>query len=99
MNLSKGSSFDSKRHQQNEVIRPETFVMASLMANGRKISLAPTVLGYVYHGLGQIASHPDHPGHANPCFSIHYVVGWLAETFSALYSQQPDLSAQQIILH
>ena len=64
--------------------------MASLMANGRKISLAPTVLGYIYHGLGQVASHPDHPGQANPCFSIHYVVGWLAETFPALYSQRPD---------
>jgi len=30
---------------QNEVIRPETFVMASLIANGRKISLAAIVLG------------------------------------------------------
>jgi len=56
---------------QNEVIRPETFVTASMMANGRKISLAPTVLGYIYHGLGQVASHPDHPGQANPCFPIH----------------------------
>jgi len=55
--------------------------MASLMANGRKISLAPTVLGYIYHGLGQVVSHP--------CFPINYVVGWLAETFLALYSQRP----------
>jgi len=75
---------------QNEVIRPETFVMASLMANGCKISLAPIVLGYIYHGLGQVASHPDHPGQAHPCFPIHYVVGWLADTFPALYSQRPD---------
>jgi len=64
--------------------------MASLMENGHKISLAPTVLGYIYHGLGQIASHPDHPLQANPCFPIHYAVGWLAETFPSLYSQQPD---------
>ena len=72
---------------RNEVIRPDTFVMASLMAKVQRISLASTVLGYIYHGLGQVASHPDHPGRANPCFPIHYVVGWLAEMFPALYSQ------------
>ena len=60
---------------RSEVIRPETFVMVALMAKGQKISLAPTVLGYIYHGLGQVAGHPDHPGQANPCFPIHYVVG------------------------
>ncbi|KAJ8443572.1 hypothetical protein Cgig2_020659 [Carnegiea gigantea] len=57
----------------NEVIRLETFVMASLMAKGQKISLAPTLMCY-----------------ANPCFPIHYVVGWLAETFPALYFQHPN---------
>ncbi|KAJ8428557.1 LOW QUALITY PROTEIN: hypothetical protein Cgig2_000421 [Carnegiea gigantea] len=62
----------------SEVIRPETFVMTSLIAKGQKISLALTVLGCIYHGLGQVASHPDHP------------VGWLAEVFPALYSQRPD---------
>ena len=74
----------------NEVIRPETFVMAYVMAKGQKISLALTVLGHIYHGLGQTASHPNHPGHANPYFPIHYVVGLLAEVFSTLYSQRPD---------
>ena len=54
-----------------EVIRPETFVMAALMASGRRISLAPTVLGYIYHGLGEAASHPDHPGKANAIFPSH----------------------------
>ena len=78
------------RPYRSEVIRPETFVMASLMAKGKRISLAPTVLGNIYHGLGQVASHPDHPGRANRCFPIHYGVGWLAEMFPALYSQRPD---------
>ncbi|KAJ8421405.1 hypothetical protein Cgig2_017482 [Carnegiea gigantea] len=68
-----------------EVIRPETFVMASLMVKGQKISLAPTVLGYIYHGLGQVECHLNHLGRANPCFPIHYIV-----VFSALYSQRPD---------
>ncbi|KAJ8425340.1 hypothetical protein Cgig2_030499 [Carnegiea gigantea] len=78
------------RFALSEVIRLETFMMASLMAKGQTISLAPTMLGYIYHGLGQVASHPDHPGRANPCFPIHYLAGWLAEMFSALYSQRPD---------
>ncbi|KAJ8446007.1 hypothetical protein Cgig2_012351 [Carnegiea gigantea] len=47
-----------------EVIRPETFVIAVLMASGQ-ISLAPTILGYIYHGLGEAASDPDHPSKAN----------------------------------
>ena len=75
---------------RSKVIRPETFVVASLMAKGQRIYLAPTVLGYIYHGLGQVASHSDHPGRANPYFPIHYVVSWLAEMFPALYSQRPD---------
>ncbi|KAJ8441383.1 hypothetical protein Cgig2_009091 [Carnegiea gigantea] len=74
----------------NEVIRLEIFVMASLMAKGQKLSLAPTVLRCIYHGLGKVASHPNHPGRANICFPIHYVVGWLTEIFPALYSQRPN---------
>ncbi|KAJ8436511.1 hypothetical protein Cgig2_003209 [Carnegiea gigantea] len=35
---------------RSEVIQPETFVMTSLMAKGQRISLAPTMLGYIYHG-------------------------------------------------
>ncbi|KAJ8425068.1 LOW QUALITY PROTEIN: hypothetical protein Cgig2_004292 [Carnegiea gigantea] len=40
--------------------------------------LAPIVLGYIYHGLRQVASHPKHP------------VGWFTEVFPALYAQRPD---------
>lgn len=64
--------------------------MASSMAKGQNISLDPTVLGYIYHGLGEVTSHPNHLGRAIPCFLIHYVVGWLAENFPTLYSQRPN---------
>lgn len=40
-----------------EVIRPETFVMVALMASRERISLAPTVLGYIYHCLREVVSH------------------------------------------
>ncbi|KAJ8420012.1 hypothetical protein Cgig2_028730 [Carnegiea gigantea] len=32
------------------------------------------VLGYIYHGLGEVASHLDHLGKANAIFSSHYVI-------------------------
>ncbi|KAJ8421650.1 hypothetical protein Cgig2_019223 [Carnegiea gigantea] len=73
-----------------DVIRLETFVMAALMASRQRISLAPTALGYIYHGLRKAASHPDHPGKANTIFPIHYVIGWLAELFPFLYRRRPD---------
>ena len=34
-----------------EIIRPKTFVMVALMASRQRVSLALTVLGYIYHGL------------------------------------------------
>ncbi|XP_024177801.1 uncharacterized protein LOC112183675 [Rosa chinensis] len=71
-------------------IRPETFYMASLMAQGIRVSLAPTVLGYVYHGLGEMATHSAGPGSSNSCLPIHYVIGWLGEYFPYLYSSRSD---------
>ncbi|KAJ8445786.1 hypothetical protein Cgig2_000966 [Carnegiea gigantea] len=73
-----------------EVIRPKTFEMVALMASGQQISLAPIVLGYIYHGLREAASDPDHPGKANTIFPIHYVIGWLAELFPSLYHRRPN---------
>jgi len=51
-----------------EVVRPETFVMATSMASRQQISLASSVLGYIYYGLGEAASHPNNPGKANVIF-------------------------------
>ena len=46
----------------NYIIRPETFHMACLMARGIRVSLAPAVLGYIYHSLGKIVTDPRGPG-------------------------------------
>ncbi|KAJ8426541.1 hypothetical protein Cgig2_002061 [Carnegiea gigantea] len=73
-----------------EIIRPEEFVMAALMASGQRVSLAPTVLDYIYHGIEDAISNPDYPGKANTIFHIHYVIGWLAELFPCLYRHRPD---------
>lgn len=72
----------------NDVVRPETFYMASLMAEVVRISLAPAVLGYIYHGLNQIALNPKGPAMANPNFPAHYVLGWLGEYIPILYCRR-----------
>jgi len=71
-------------------VRPETFYMACLMAQGVRVSLAPTVLGYIYHGLGEIATHSEGPGLSSASFPIHYVIGWLGEHIPGLYVPQTD---------
>ncbi|KAJ8443398.1 hypothetical protein Cgig2_018831 [Carnegiea gigantea] len=68
-----------------EVVRPETFVMPSLMASGQRVSLAPTVLGYIYHGLGDAASNPDYPSKANTIFPIYYVINRLVSRVIPLF--------------
>ncbi|KAJ8427556.1 LOW QUALITY PROTEIN: hypothetical protein Cgig2_003119 [Carnegiea gigantea] len=73
-----------------EVTRPETFVMVVLIAYGQQISLAPMVLRYTHHGLGEATSHPDHPTKANTNFPDYYVIGRLAELFPYLYPRRPD---------
>ncbi|XP_060974547.1 uncharacterized protein LOC133039658 [Cannabis sativa] len=65
-------------------IRPETFYMASMMAHGHKVSLAPSVLGYIYRALYDSAIHGQGRGQA--FLPMHYVIGWLAEHFRHLYS-------------
>ena len=64
--------------------------MVALMACGQWIPLAPSVLGYIYHGLGEAASHQEYPDKANVIFPSHYIIGWLAELFPCLYRRCPD---------
>jgi len=44
------------------------------MASRQQISLALTVLDYIYHGLEEAASHLDHLGKANMIFPILFVI-------------------------
>ena len=64
--------------------------MAALMASGQRASLAPIVLGYIYHSLGDATSNPNYPDKANTIFPIHNVIGWLAELFPCLLRRCPD---------
>jgi len=66
-------------------IRPETFYMASLMAQGTRVSLAPTVLGYIYRAFNEYVAGTNGFGVSRVFLPMHYVIGWLAEHFPYLY--------------
>nr|XP_016435936.1 PREDICTED: uncharacterized protein LOC107762125 [Nicotiana tabacum] len=77
--------FDAFHHLKEEnSIHPETFKMASMMASGRKISLAVPVLASIYHGLNKI-SCSSQLDQVKVYFHIHYVYGWLAHYFKTHY--------------
>ncbi|KAH0698813.1 hypothetical protein KY284_013028 [Solanum tuberosum] len=56
------------------------FKVASLMAHGKKFSLAVPVLASIYRGLREISTSSN-LSVANIIFPIHYVYGWLGEYF------------------
>ncbi|CAB4282678.1 unnamed protein product [Prunus armeniaca] len=74
----------------SKAIRPKCFYMASLMARGLKVWLAPAVLGVIYHALGTVATHLRGPDLANTCLPILYVLGWLGEYFPDLTTRRCD---------
>ncbi|KAH7862077.1 hypothetical protein Vadar_034487 [Vaccinium darrowii] len=70
------------------IVRPETFGMASLLAHGTRVSLAPAVLGFMYHRFGDISQSSRRPGQANLLFPFYFLIGWLGEHFPALYHKR-----------
>ncbi|KAL0449387.1 UNVERIFIED_CONTAM: hypothetical protein Slati_1495100 [Sesamum latifolium] len=64
-------------------IHPSTFKMASMMASGRRVSLAIPILASIYEGLNTIATY-SRPARTSP-FSVHFVYAWLASYFKTHY--------------
>ena len=64
----------------DQLIRPETFEMANLMALGCTFSLAVPVLASLYRGLNWIA-HVAKPSYSRSFFACHYLYRWLAHYF------------------
>ena len=56
-------------------IRPGVLVMASWIALGRKISLAPPALSSLYLALRRISTNSDRPSFEQTPMSIHYIIG------------------------
>ncbi|KAL0404344.1 UNVERIFIED_CONTAM: hypothetical protein Sradi_2075200 [Sesamum radiatum] len=65
-------------------IRPSTFKMASIMASGRRVSLAIPILASIYEGLNTIATS-SRPARISPSFPIHFIYAWLASYFKTHY--------------
>ncbi|KAH0728790.1 hypothetical protein KY290_003616 [Solanum tuberosum] len=61
-------------------VRASVFKVASLMAHGKKFSLAVPVLASIYRGLKEISTSSN-LSVENIIFPIHYVYGWLGEYF------------------
>ncbi|KAI0531453.1 hypothetical protein KFK09_001008 [Dendrobium nobile] len=61
---------------QDRSFRPSTLLMASLIASGRQVSLAPAVLAHIYYGFGQISASY---GRRQRMVEVpwHYVHGWV----------------------
>ncbi|GAA0148152.1 hypothetical protein LIER_07673 [Lithospermum erythrorhizon] len=57
-------------------IRAGVFKMASFMANGYRVSLAPPFLSCIYKSLSQI-SLSNTPSIAPECFPAPYLIGWM----------------------
>ncbi|KAL2894136.1 hypothetical protein RDABS01_010045 [Bienertia sinuspersici] len=80
--------FNFIAENDERLIRPSTFEMATLMARGQTFSLAIPVLASIYRGLNVI-SRSLKPAYSGASFPTHYVYGWLAHYFNTNYVVDP----------
>ncbi|KAL0915257.1 hypothetical protein M5K25_015660 [Dendrobium thyrsiflorum] len=76
---------------QSRVLRPSTLLMASVIATGRRVSLAPAVLARIYRGFGQIVASYGRRQRTVEV-SWHYVHGWVHMHVAGAFScaELPD---------
>ncbi|KAL0906772.1 hypothetical protein M5K25_025293 [Dendrobium thyrsiflorum] len=76
---------------QSRVLRPGTLLIASMIATGRRVSLAPAVLARIYRGFGQIVASY---GRRQRTVEVpwHYVHGWVHMHVAGAFScaELPD---------
>jgi Plant mobile domain len=66
-------------------IRPSTFIMANLMARGKRISLAILALANIYQTLRIFCTFID-PTYCSTVFPWHFIYGWLNIYWSGVCS-------------
>ncbi|KAH0708827.1 hypothetical protein KY284_010254 [Solanum tuberosum] len=94
----KSRRLSSTHNPTGNFIRPETFKIASLMANGKRVSLAVPVLASIYHGLNKI-SNSSQLDHIRVCFLIHYVYGCLAYYLKTHYPLTNGPSLPRMVVY
>ncbi|KAL0439241.1 UNVERIFIED_CONTAM: hypothetical protein Slati_2407100 [Sesamum latifolium] len=73
-------------------IHPITFKMASMMASGRRVSLAIPVLTSIYEGLNTITIS-SRPARMSPSFPVHFVYAWLTSYFKTHYPLEDEIQS------
>ena len=68
------------------LIRPETFLMATKLAKGTRISLVPAVLAYICTNLDAMALHRRGPCYASVSLPFHFLYGWIESHFAGTYA-------------
>ncbi|KAG5540450.1 hypothetical protein RHGRI_020606 [Rhododendron griersonianum] len=71
-------------NKEVDQIRPSVFKVVSMMAQGKRFSLAVPVLASIYHGLREITSSPN-LSKCGAAFPIHYVYGWLGHYYDSYF--------------
>ncbi|XP_020081335.1 uncharacterized protein LOC109704984 [Ananas comosus] len=69
-------------------IKPETFIMASKLALGEKVSLAPAILCAIHAGLSFMSDHSEGPAHPGPQFPVNFLYEWIGLHFEQTYSRK-----------
>ncbi|XP_020081659.1 uncharacterized protein LOC109705334 [Ananas comosus] len=69
-------------------IRPETFIMASKLALGERVALAPAILCAIHAGLSFMSDHPEGPAHPGPQFPVSFLYTWIGLHFEQTYSRK-----------
>lgn len=72
------------------IIRPNTFMVASLMTSGKEINLLIPILESIYKGSNHI-SNSNNPSKEVPIFPTHYVNGWLVHYFKTHHEVAQEL--------
>nr|CAD1836376.1 unnamed protein product [Ananas comosus var. bracteatus] len=74
---------------KKDVIRPETFIMASQMAHGTRFALAPAVLCAIQAALGRMVSDRRGPAYPYCRFPIDFLFAWVGARFEKVYTRRP----------
>ncbi|XP_020081100.1 uncharacterized protein LOC109704742, partial [Ananas comosus] len=74
---------------KKDVIRPETFIMASQMAHGTRFALATAVLCAIQAALGRMVSDRRGPAYPYCRFPINFLFAWVGARFEKVYTRRP----------
>ncbi|XBI24816.1 hypothetical protein VPH35_049860 [Triticum aestivum] len=73
-------------------VRAGVLVMASWIALGRRISLAPLALCSIYFSLRRISTHPVGPCYRIRGWPVHFIIGWMGVYLKNVFGKRAKVS-------